>query len=185
MKKLIALFSVAILSIGAAGCSSSNTEVANTEVAAVKKPLDVSLAVSYDSAEEMAVDANWIVRAKTIAAEEIEWHGVPFTVTTIEIVEALSGSGLSSQIKVLQTGNHEFYVEGLADVLTVGEEYILFLQPLEAEPPVEGADYTVVGFGAYRAVEGEEDLYQFDENTKPPLREYDEEITLEEIQEII
>ncbi|MDR1633602.1 MAG: hypothetical protein LBS27_01485 [Bifidobacteriaceae bacterium] len=107
----------------------------------------VSLVKDYTSFDELWVDTEVSVRG-VAGQSRVEVVGkMPFTVTDF-LVEASSDPAVAGEtIGVRQTGAVDFRVEGLADLLVEGGEYLLMVYAfhMERDGPQLGNQYHITG----------------------------------------
>lgn len=153
---ILALASTLVLSIGAAGCTSSTPE--GGVPADGRYPLTADY-VTYSSTEEIVDSSDAIVEVKVISSREeimypeistsgdpavnpqagldpseidLEGLGVPITVTTVEVVESLKGNYLVGQhIDISQVGGSmegaEYYETSTVLISEVSADTVLLL----------------------------------------------------------
>lgn len=173
------LFSVAVaagLTLG--GCAGESGSGQSKPPDTPVTVWDVSIAEQYDSIADLTASSSHIVEGCAASSEEIEVHGVPFTITSFKVKNYLKGDGGDVR-NVRQFGTQKDVTEFLAPSMTVGECYILYLEPFEMQPGEDTAEDVVLGTGALQ-VEGR--TAYFPEQAKE-FKGLPEAITLEQIED--
>ncbi len=118
--------------------------------------LNVSLAHSYVSLDEVVQGSDAVVKVRAGQALTEEIGEIVFTFTTVEILDTVVGQSGSKEIQVVQTGEPgSWYVPELPPFLKQGDEYYL------AVTSVDDA-YDIVGTAAWVVDGTQAELYAWE-----------------------
>jgi hypothetical protein len=103
----------------------------------------------YHSIAQLDADSVGVALVRATGTQTVERvAGIPFTVTTVSVVNVLRGSLSGPSVKVRQLGGPGVAVDEGAPLLQAGRDYVLFLQPFSFGPGQSTDQYTVTGAGA-------------------------------------
>lgn len=163
IKRSLLIASVGAACILLAGCAtSSRPDVPASSTSPSTAPertqsatdWDLSLPYSVSTPDEAAERATLVVRGTAGASHVEEIADTPFTVTTVEVAEALKGQPEEHEIQVRQFGDEQNTSHEVAELLNAGSEYVLYLEPFELEAGKPLEQYVVVGGSAAYAEVG-------------------------------
>jgi hypothetical protein len=114
------------------------------------------VAKEYTSLGELRQDATSVAVLSPNSVRHVETiAGVPFTVTTVNVVETISGATLPATLELRQSGDGS---DPSLPVVSNSRGYLAYLEPFELQrgAPVTG-EYVVVGVlqGLFEQVDGQ------------------------------
>lgn len=129
---------VCLLALGGCGSSARTSSVATASTELLPAPggetINASVAVAFKNLEGAAKTATIVVEGRPVSATVIEYLGVKFTVSTIQIDKAVRGATGLTEIQVMQTGTSRDLIKDLSQIMKAKTPYLLFLKPFEAPP---------------------------------------------------
>lgn len=116
-------------------------------------------------AQEFA-DARWVVRARVLSAQsDLSGEVAPWTVYRLEVVQAFKGAPARELTMFTWRDSGGFYMDRGAAGPDIGGEYLLFLNPLQADPDqpqaargATAANYSCGRSGLWREVSRAEQM---------------------------
>lgn len=143
-----------------AGCQASpqTPESPGAEPTPTIRHVMVSRITVYRSIEQLARDSDAVVRVRvdgpseTVPADSQGIDALESTLTPVTILEVLQGSVGDAQLVVRQTGSDTMVVDGNAELLRAGSEYVLFLDAFtfDSSGPGTGEWIPTGEVGVYR-----------------------------------
>ncbi|EFC84938.1 hypothetical protein [Parafrankia sp. EUN1f] len=134
----------AIVSLAAvllSGCSSAENEDESNNTP--RHSGEMLRASYYDSVAGLTADSDLVARVRATDKSEIALiSGTPFTITDVEVTEAIRGK-VPPALRIRQTGGPTE-----PGILTAGESYLLFLDKFELPGTDTTNQYVVVGVEA-------------------------------------
>jgi hypothetical protein len=113
--------------------------------------IHLSRTEDYADLTELAAASSAVVKVKVRASAGDSLNGIPTTVTTVRVIEVVSGDVPGSELSIQQFGNAETRVDQTAPILQSGHEYLLFVKPFHLKRGNNTGLYTITGDrGEYR-----------------------------------
>lgn len=148
----IAIVGLTLTTLVACG-SSDNVEA---RPAPQGEALNVSLARSYASLDEVVQGSDAVVKVRAGRATTEEIGEIVFTFTAVEILDTVTGQLGSKEIQVVQTGERgSWYVPELPPFLRQGDEYYLAVASVDDF-------YDIVGTAAWVVDGTQAELYAWE-----------------------
>ncbi|MGO2411588.1 hypothetical protein [Glutamicibacter arilaitensis] len=142
-----ALSGCAIQSEPAESSKNMSNDAQTLQIGTAEDPMvwDGSLVETADTLNEVAAQSSLSVVAVAKESRVEHISDVPFTVTTIEVKETVSGRASASVLEIRQFGD-EFNTDAhAANVLESGHTYLLSLKPFELELGEDTGQWVLIG----------------------------------------
>ena len=145
--KSAAFLLVVALTVGLTACSPDHSPAPTASETSPHYRGSVSLAVSYNSVEQVKAASTLTVRGIALTSHVEMLSDMPFTVTDLTVTGCDDLALVGTHIAVRQTGSTDYLFEGVTRLLEPGHDYLLMLSPFQLDPagPQVGGQYVITG----------------------------------------